>query len=495
MTWEPPGAGVWWFTREHFPVPVSRLFASLFPLTVIGWQRAAARYGWPIESTTFASVNGWLYYSPGTTDWDASLALEPVAERTIATQSWRAEIDRWYDEERPLVLERNLALQAEDLGALGDAELAGHIDRAITHFAAVAPLHFEHTGFDIAIGLLLRATAEWGIDDAEVIGLLAGSSPATSAISTHLDQIVRGLKSAPTSLDGVRAHNPAAFDALWREHAWRVIDGNDLAGPTLGERPGLVVAAIRSRMEAGPRQVEPDMNAVRTRVPAAETERFTELVADARGLYSLRDDDNGLCFVWPLGLIRRGVLEAGRRLVGRAALREADDLFDATPDEIGALLQGDGPRGELEPPVQLGDMPEGEERPLPPHMAELSAIRQVYFSASGGRSAGAMHGLGIGNGAVTGPARCLVDDDAIDRIEPGDVLIAVTTTCNLNSVFPLLAGVATEEGGLFSHTALLARELGIPGVVGAPGLLSAISDGDLVEIDAAEGIVRVIERP
>ena len=105
-----------------------------------------------------------------------------------------------------------------------------------------------------------------------------------------------------------------------------------------------------------------------------------------------------------------------------------------------------------------------------------------------------MHGLGIGTGAVTGPARCLVDDDAIDRIEPGDVLIAVTTTCNLNSVFPMLAGVATEEGGLFSHTALLARELAIPAVVGAPGLLAAISDGDLVEIDAAAGAVRVIER-
>ena len=84
--------------------------------------------------------------------------------------------------------------------------------------------------------------------------------------------------------------------------------------------------------------------------------------------------------------------------------------------------------------------------------------------------------------------------DAIDRVEPGDVLIAVTTTCNLNSIFPLLAAVATEEGGLFSHTALLARELGIPAVVGAPGLLSTISDGDIVEVDPVAGVVRVIDR-
>ncbi len=509
MKWEPPGPGVWWLTREHFPVPVSRLFAEIFPLTVVGWQRAAARYGWPVESTTFATVNGWLYYSPGTTDWDQTLALEPVAERTLATQSWREEIDRWYDEERPLVLEQNLALQGEDLGALGDAELAGHIDGAIAHFAAVAPIHFEHTGFDIAIGLLLRATAEWGIGDAEVVALLAGASPATSAVRSHLDAIARGLTSEPTSLDEVRELNPTAFDAFWREHAWRVIDGNDLATPTLGERPALVLASIQAQV-ASSHTADVQVASVRGRVPAEALATFDELLADARGLYSLRDDDNGLCFVWPFGLIRRGVLDAGQRLVGRDALREVDDLFDATPDEIGALLAGRGPTADelasrhaarrsardLEPPIQLGVIPELEQPSLPPHMAELSAIRQAYFAASGNQSSGALRGLGIGDRVVRGPARLLShgDDGAIARIEAGDVLIAVTTSCNLNSVFPMLAGVATEEGGLFSHTALLARELAIPAVVGAPGLLAAISDGDLVEVDAAAGVVRVIER-
>jgi len=476
---------------------------------VIGWHRAAARYGWPIESTTFATVNGWLYYSPGTTDWDASLALEPVAERTLATESWRGEIDRWYEDERPVVLEKNLALQAEPLDQYDDAELAEHIDRAIAHFAAAAPLHFEHSGFDIAIGVLLRATSDWGIDDADVIALLAGASPATSAISTHLDAIVSGLESVPTSLDEVRAQNPAAFDALWIEHAWRVIDGNDLAGPTLGEHPELVLAAIRAQV-ASSRGVGVRVASVRDRVPDDARARFDRLLADARGLYGVRDDDNGVCFVWPLGLIRRGVLEAGKRLTAAGRLHVVDDLFDATPDEIGPVLRGEGPSAdelaarhsmrmtarELEPPIQLGDIPDAAESPLPPHMAELSAIRQAYFAASGNRSSGALQGLGIGDKVVRGPARLLVhgDEHAIARIEPGDVLIAVTTTCNLNSVFPLLAGVATEEGGLFSHTALLARELAIPAVVGAPGLLSAISDGDLVEIDAAEGIVRVIER-
>ena len=144
--------------------------------------------------------------------------------------------------------------------------------------------------------------------------------------------------------------------------------------------------------------------------------------------------------------------------------------------------------------MQLGELHEDQGPALPPHVAELDAIRNVYFAAASGRSAGQLKGIGVGESVVRGRARRLVDDNAVARIDVGDVLIAVTTTCSLNSVFPLLAGVATEEGGLFSHTALLARELGLPAVVGAPGLLASISDGDLVEIDAVAGVVRVIER-
>ena len=75
------------------------------------------------------------------------------------------------------------------------------------------------------------------------------------------------------------------------------------------------------------------------------------------------------------------------------------------------------------------------------------------------------------------------------------MLIAVTTTCNLNSVFPMLAGAPLRRAGSSATPRFSPSELGIPAVVGAPGLLSAISDGELVEIDSAAGIVRVIERP
>ena len=63
-----------------------------------------------------------------------------------------------------------------------------------------------------------------------------------------------------------------------------MIDGNDLAGPTLGERPALVLASIRARMRGASPAVETDASSVRDRVPTSERARFDELLADARGV-------------------------------------------------------------------------------------------------------------------------------------------------------------------------------------------------------------------
>ena len=170
---------------------------------------------------------------------------------------------------------------------MDDGALADHIARAVAHFAEVSLIHFEHSGFDIASGLLFRATSEWDIDPADVAPLLAGASPATAAVAAHLDEIVQQLDAVPESLDDVRAAGDEAaraLDTFFQEHEWRVIDGNDLAGPTLGERPALVLATIRARMRVGSPAVETAASSVRDRVPTNERARFDELLADAAGV-------------------------------------------------------------------------------------------------------------------------------------------------------------------------------------------------------------------
>jgi pyruvate,water dikinase len=70
------------------------------------------------------------------------------------------------------------------------------------------------------------------------------------------------------------------------------------------------------------------------------------------------------------------------------------------------------------------------------------------------------------------------------------VIVATITHAGHNSVFPIGGAIATQQGGLLSHPAVLARELGLPAVVGVRGLLDHVRTGDLVEVDARTGVVR-----
>ena len=73
----------------------------------------------------------------------------------------------------------------------------------------------------------------------------------------------------------------------------------------------------------------------------------------------------------------------------------------------------------------------------------------------------------------TGTARVVIDaDDALDRVDPGDVIVARLTVPTFNSVLAIAGAVVTENGGLLCHTAVIARELGIPAVVGVADALT-----------------------
>ncbi|MEQ1788494.1 MAG: PEP-utilizing enzyme, partial [Acidimicrobiales bacterium] len=85
--------------------------------------------------------------------------------------------------------------------------------------------------------------------------------------------------------------------------------------------------------------------------------------------------------------------------------------------------------------------------------------------------------------------------DALLRLEPGDVLVAVTTTASYNTIFPMAGAVAVQYGGVMSHAAVLARELGLTAVIGVPDLLDRVHDGDQVEVDPIAGTITVVDLP
>ena len=95
-------------------------------------------------------------------------------------------------------------------------------------------------------------------------------------------------------------------------------------------------------------------------------------------------------------------------------------------------------------------------------------------------------------GRVTGVARVVRSLAEAAALAPGDVLVAETTAPPWTPLFALAAAVVTDTGGILSHSAVVAREYGIPAVVGAGSATAAIRDGDLVEVDGDAGTVRIV---
>ncbi len=103
-------------------------------------------------------------------------------------------------------------------------------------------------------------------------------------------------------------------------------------------------------------------------------------------------------------------------------------------------------------------------------------------------------GIGVGTRAVTGIARVVSGaEDAIDRIEPGDILVARVTSPAFNAVLPLAAGLVVEHGGLMSHAALVARELDIPAIVGVQDATRNLVDGERIHVDPTTGQVVILD--
>lgn len=105
---------------------------------------------------------------------------------------------------------------------------------------------------------------------------------------------------------------------------------------------------------------------------------------------------------------------------------------------------------------------------------------------------GFVRGIAASAGVVTGRARVVLTLDDIDRLTPGDVLVTYATAPPWTPVFAYAAAVVTDAGGALSHCAVVAREYGIPAVVGAQGATSRIRDGALIEVDGTEGVIRLL---
>jgi pyruvate,water dikinase len=259
--------------------------------------------------------------------------------------------------------------------------------------------------------------------------------------------------------------------------------------------------------------VDAHIAGIRSQVPAEHQAEFDELLGEARLMYRLRDERGVFSDIWASGIMRRAVLAAGRRLQGRGGVHDAEHFIDAGFDEMCSLVNGAGgpsadelaarfadrsSRTAKEAPPELGppEPPPPDMSGLPPGVARVMqatmiAMGQLFESSEVAHEENRLRGLAASGGVYEGTARRVSGPTEFDRIVQGDVLLTESTTEAFNILLPLLGAIVTDSGGLLSHSAIVAREYGIPGVVGTRNATDLIPDGTRVRVDGDAGEVTV----
>jgi rifampicin phosphotransferase len=297
---------------------------------------------------------------------------------------------------------------------------------------------------------------------------------------------------------------PAEFTAELREYVAtfgsRCAQELKLEAPSLRDDPAPLFAAIRAYVDRR-RAVSPLEDDVRaraerqvqrwlgTRRPRAIVFRW--VLRRTRRHLAHRENmrvARGRAF----GVARDLVTGIGLRLHEAGRLAEPRDVFYLTIDEVRASVPA---TANLRPLVASRRREFDAYRNEPPLPDRFETVGDA-FAPSGDIALETpgqrLRGHACCPGVVRGPPRVL-DFPHADQLQPGEILIAKQTDPGWVTVFPLAAGILVERGSALSHSAIVARELGIPTIVGIRGLTEAVRDAAEVEMDGALGTVTLVE--
>jgi phosphohistidine swiveling domain-containing protein len=300
-----------------------------------------------------------------------------------------------------------------------------------------------------------------------------------------------------------------------QEFGYKAIWSHEFSFPTWKENPAPIVEAVRGYLETD-YDYPAAIQAVRDDLTAAQEELF-DGVPDGKGKERLRQTLELSLRMNPLtpdhhffidqgtnARVRLAAIAIGRKLVEADALDDPEDvvylrynelrLLAASPDAFDARTIVSDRRDEREqqalvrPPQWIGT-------------ATDEALAFPYWSLWGfpekfhrapPEKVDEVHGLGASPGVVEGVARSVASLDEFDQVQKGEILVCQMTNPAWVVLFTKIAGLVTDAGGVAAHPAVVAREFGIPAVVGTSVATERIKSGDRVRVNGTSGVVEVL---
>jgi pyruvate,water dikinase len=439
--------------------------------------------------------------------------------------------DRWRTEHLPRVQEILQQLRMLNATASDTLPPPSTVDELVSLLEELWAIHFR---IAIPMGIALQVFDEFFADlfgpEADAHALTAGRYSASVRADIALSDLagsarllgLAGLfsESTPemvlTRLDESQEGRQFANQlARFLEEFGLRQDLFDFITPTWRERPEIVIAGVRGYLENGrdnraehekrARIAEAATDSARAALssyPEPVRAQFEVMLEAGRAGAFLQEEHNFYIDQQGLALVRLIFLQIGRTLAQAGTIEAADDIFMLHDDEIRAALAGE--RSDLKavardrrasfetsrhatPPPYIGAPPEapsGEENTF-----SRAMIRFFGGPPQESGDPNVIRGMAGSRGTVSGTAFIARTLEEATDISPGEILVAITTMPPWTPLFGIAAAVVAETGGPLSHCAIVAREYGIPAVVGAHGATQRIQHGQTITVDGTNGVV------
>jgi rifampicin phosphotransferase len=305
-----------------------------------------------------------------------------------------------------------------------------------------------------------------------------------------------------------------AIDAFLAAHGDAGQSAEGLGAPSWSDDPSLLVGAIGQRLaQSGEHpderlarlhaSADKSARAARERLAGRPDDlaRFEEVLAAARSAGPLTEEHNYWLDRRNQAHMSRAVRRFAARLVAEGALADREEIFLLYVPEIREALREPRDltslvtsRREEQRRWKSMVSPDSIGAPAPAMTiaagTSMAAMSHLMFKQEQEDPARTLRGVGASAGVVRGPARLIRDLGDSAKLRHGDVLVCQSSNVSWIPLFVNAIAVVTEVGGALSHAAVVAREFGIPCVVGTGIALSTLTDGELVEVDGSAGVVR-----
>ncbi|KAK1124993.1 hypothetical protein K0M31_006330 [Melipona bicolor] len=348
------------------------------------------------------------------------------------------------------------------------------------------------------------------------IAILLGSCSdiVSGDVVTRLNKIVLYIKRNekdeefrkvdPTKgIDWLKVNCPQAakeLDALLKEHGHRCIQEMDYISEPWSLRPHDLISTLQTMMVApksnnSNKSLNVEETIAQLKTPKKESTKWIlkKLVPLSRKAVVRRESTKSI-FVYVIHIFRLAYRRLGKLMVLEGYLPSEDLIFFLTHEEIGkllthhdtALVQKASRRKRIFPQLKKLEYSEINTGMPIPVKSDVDIVVDENSTK--------IQGTSVCGGSVLNRACVITDLSEIHSLKQGDILITHATDIAWSPYFPLLSGIVTELGGLISHGAVIAREYGLPCIIGAKKATRTFKTGDTVLLTADTGVLQLVKK-